>query len=70
MRARERHWLAPAFSLLFALGLAVVPLPASIVAFRPDWVALILIYWSLIAPRRYGLLTAFWMGLEIGRAHV
>jgi rod shape-determining protein MreD len=25
----------------------------------------VLIYWSLIAPRRYGLLTALWMGLAL-----
>jgi rod shape-determining protein MreD len=26
---------------------------------------IVLIYWSLIAPRRYGLLTALWMGLAL-----
>ena len=55
----------PALSLLVALVLAVVPLPESIAAFRPDWVAVVLLYWSLISPRRYGLLTAFFMGLAL-----
>ena len=50
MHPRESSWFGPAFSLLGALGLAVMPLSA---------------YWSLIAPRRYGLLTAFWMGLAL-----
>jgi rod shape-determining protein MreD len=47
------------------LVLAVVPLPDSIVAFRPDWVAVVLLYWSLIEPRRYGLLSAFWLGIVL-----
>ena len=57
--------MAPALSLLVALVLAVVPLPQSIEAFRPDWVAVVLLYWSLIEPRRYGLLTAFWLGIVL-----
>ena len=65
MARRDSAWFAPALSLLTALVLSVVPLPDSIAPFRPDWVAMVLLYWSLIAPRRYGLLTAFWMGLAL-----
>ena len=65
MRDNEHDWLMPALSLMLALTLAVVPLPGLIVAFRPDWVVIVLLYWSLISPRRYGLLTAFWMGLAL-----
>jgi rod shape-determining protein MreD len=65
MAYQERDWLAPAISLLAALVLAALPLPASIAAFRPDWAVIVLIYWSVIAPRRYGLLTALWMGLAL-----
>lgn len=63
--SRRSGPMAPALSLLVALVLAVVPLPQSIEAFRPDWVAVVLLYWSLISPRRYGLLTAFFMGLAL-----
>jgi rod shape-determining protein MreD len=64
--SRADHDLfAPLVSLLLALVLSVLPLPDSIVAFRPDWVAVVLLYWSLIQPRRYGLFTAFWMGLAL-----
>jgi len=64
--SRTDHDLfAPLVSLLLALVLSVLPLPDSIVAFRPDWVAVVLLYWSLIQPRRYGLFTAFWMGLAL-----
>jgi rod shape-determining protein MreD len=63
--AGSRHWFAPAASVVVALLLSVVPLPDAIVAFRPDWVAVVLLYWSLIEPRRYGLLSAFWIGIVL-----
>jgi rod shape-determining protein MreD len=49
--------------LLAALLLSIVPLPALLEAFRPDWVALTLIYWALVFPRVFGLLTAWASGL-------
>jgi rod shape-determining protein MreD len=65
MGYRDYDWLTPALTLLGALILAALPLPDSVAAFRPDWAVIVLIYWSLIAPRRYGLLTALWMGLAL-----
>ena len=60
-----RTWFAPAVSVVAALILSVVRLPEAIAAFRPDWVAVVLLYWSLIEPRRYGLLSAFWLGIAL-----
>ena len=60
------HRLTFRFALLtfvFALALTIMPLPTSIAPFRPEWVPLILIFWSLMSPERFSLLTAFWMGL-------
>jgi len=51
------------FCLLAALLLSIMPLPAVVEPFRPDWVALTLIYWSLAFPRVFGLLTAWVSGL-------
>jgi len=65
MRAGGSHWFEPAASVVAALVLAIVPLPEAIAPFRPDWVAVVLLYWSLIEPRRYGLLTAFWLGIVL-----
>ena len=65
MRGGERSVLVSAISLALMLALAVVPLPKLIAPFRPDWVAVVLLYWSLMAPRRFSLLTAFWMGLAL-----
>jgi len=56
---------APLLSLVAALLLAAVPLPQSIIAFKPDWVALTLIYWTLTAPPAFGLATAFVVGLAL-----
>jgi rod shape-determining protein MreD len=52
-------------SLVATLALAVVPLPDAVAPLRPDWVALVLLYWALMAPRHFSLLTAFWMGLAL-----
>ena len=65
MNDTSQTWFWPAASILIALALSILPLPDAIVAFRPDWVAVVLLYWSLIAPRKYGLLTAFWLGLVL-----
>jgi len=65
MGYRDYDWLTPALTLIAALVLAALPLPDSIVAFRPDWAVIIMLYWSLVAPRRYGLLTALWLGLAL-----
>ena len=65
MARREHSVFAALVSLALMLALAVVPLPEAIAPFRPDWVAVILLYWSLVAPRRFSLMTAFWMGIVL-----
>jgi len=65
MAERQHAWLVPALSLVLTVALALLPLPDAISAFRPDWVAVVLLYWSLTAPRRFSLLTAFWMGIVL-----
>ncbi|MBT3427647.1 MAG: rod shape-determining protein MreD [Gammaproteobacteria bacterium] len=60
------NWVI-AITLLLALILAILPLPSGIPAelgyLRPDWLALVIIYWTLALPDRIGLLTAFATGL-------
>jgi rod shape-determining protein MreD len=63
--AARRHWWASLLSLAATLALAAVPLPDAIAPLRPDWVAVVLLYWSLMAPRQFSLLTAFWMGIVL-----
>ena len=63
--AARRHWWASVLSLAATLALASVPLPDVVAPLRPDWVAVVLLYWSLMAPRHFSLLTAFWMGIAL-----
>jgi rod shape-determining protein MreD len=62
---RSSSWFAPTVSLFLALLLTVLPLPDMISAFRPEWVAVVMLYWTLIEPRRYGLVTAFLLGIVL-----
>lgn len=65
MRDPETDWILPLSTFVLALALSVVPLPDAVAAFWPDWVPLILIYWALVTPERFGLVTALWMGLAV-----
>jgi rod shape-determining protein MreD len=63
--ARKQHsFLLGAFSLVLTLALSVMPLGA-LSPYRPDFVAVVLLFWSLTAPRRFSLMTAFWAGLVL-----
>ncbi len=62
--SRARHGATLFFvSLGVALLLGMMPLPGELVALRPYWIALVLIYWLLETPERAGLGTAFLVGL-------
>jgi len=58
-----------ALSALVALALAVIPLPAVIDAFRPDFLVLVVFYWSIESPRTGGLGLAFVAGLALDVVH-
>lgn len=63
--AARRHWVMSTLGLVATLALASAPLPDAIAPLRPDLVAVVLLYWSLMAPRHFSLLTAFWMGIAL-----
>jgi rod shape-determining protein MreD len=54
-----------ALSALLALTLSVVPLPFALDVLRPDFLVLVVLYWSIQAPRAGGLALAFFAGLAI-----
>jgi rod shape-determining protein MreD len=58
-----------AVSVLLALALSVVPLPAEIELFRPAWLALVVVYWVLRRPDRFGPITAWTCGLMLDALH-
>lgn len=58
---RRRLILGSTFAA--ALMLSIMPLPAWAQSLRPDWVALVLIYWCLALPERVGVGTGWTVGL-------
>jgi rod shape-determining protein MreD len=50
-------------TLILAMCLRIVPLPESLAILNPDWVLLVLIYWSLVIPERFGIGYAWVFGI-------
>lgn len=49
--------------LLLAVGAQLVPLPADVQIFRPPWATMVVIYWTLMWPGRFGVVSAWSIGL-------
>lgn len=56
-------------TLLAAVVLAVVPLPALAQLLRPPFVTMLIIYWCMMWPSLCGLLTAFVAGILLDILH-
>lgn len=52
-------------SLVVACLLMVVPMDFHWRAYRPEFVVLLVIYWSMFAPQYFGLLSAWLVGLGV-----
>ena len=52
-------------SLIGGLILTIVPLPDAINAWRPAWLAMLVLYWTLHRPERFGLLGAWVVGIAM-----
>ena len=50
-------------SLMVTLILAIMPLPVWAAAWRPDWSALVLIYWCIATPQRVSVATGWVVGI-------
>jgi len=50
-------------TIIVALLLSELPLPAAIAPYQPEWVILVLIYWSMALPERIGVGSAWFTGL-------
>ena len=51
--------------IIVSLMLTIAPMPAWAEPFRPDWVALTMIYWSMLLPRSYSVGIAWLIGLIV-----
>ncbi|MGI8561811.1 MAG: rod shape-determining protein MreD [Luteimonas sp.] len=58
----RNHWILPV-SVVVALLLGLLPLPAGLQQLRPYWLALVLAFWVLEDSERVGLGAAFALGL-------
>jgi rod shape-determining protein MreD len=52
-------------SFVFALMLTMMPVPDTISAFRPDWVAMLVIYWAMQLPRTWSVGSAWMVGIVL-----
>ena len=64
LAARRRGWVIVA-TFVVALVLEITPLPGWLVAFRPEFPAMVLIYWCLALPQRVGVGIGWSVGLVL-----
>ncbi|MCY7295259.1 rod shape-determining protein MreD [Alteromonas sp. a30] len=57
-----RHYII-GISLVLALMFQIMPMPPVVDPFRPDWVYLVIAYWTLALPNRVNVGVAFINGL-------
>jgi rod shape-determining protein MreD len=66
MSSRQDIRMRPiVITIIIALMLSIAPMPAWAESYRPDWVALTLIYWAMISPMRYSVGSAWAIGLIV-----
>jgi rod shape-determining protein MreD len=61
---KGKQFLIPA-SIIVAFILQIMPMPVAIDLYRPDWLLLILCYWSMALPNRVGVGVAAICGVVI-----
>jgi rod shape-determining protein MreD len=64
----KRYYVLISLSLFCSFVMALMPLPLSLEKFRPDWVLITLMYWSLAIPHRVNIGWAWVMGLVMDLA--
>ena len=62
--ANHGYWVI-LLTLLCAAVLAILPLTRSLSWWRPEWMLLALVYWTMALPHRVGLVTALAVGLLV-----
>ena len=61
--ARGNRYIA--ISLIIAMALTILPIPETFANYRPEWVALVLLYWIMALPHRIGINIAWLMGISL-----
>ena len=63
MRWSLKDWMFISISFFIGFVLTIIPLPMWAVWFRPAWVMLILMYWLISVPHRFGIIAAWVVGI-------
>jgi len=64
-RDRASRRLPVLMSFVFGLLLTLMPLPEVLEAFRPDWLAMLVIYWAMQLPRTWSVGSAWIVGVVL-----
>jgi len=64
-RDRASRRLPVVITLLVGLMLTIMPLPQIVESFRPDWLALLVIFWAMQLPRTWSVGTAWIIGIVL-----
>jgi len=64
-RDRNSRRLPVLITLVVGLMLTIMPLPEVLEAFRPNWLALLLIFWAMQLPRTWSVGTAWVVGIVL-----
>lgn len=64
-RDRNSRRLPVLITFVVGLMLTIMPLPEAIEAFRPSWLALLLIFWAMQLPRTWSVGTAWIVGIVL-----
>ena len=63
--SRGTRRLPVVITLFVGLMLSIMPLPDGAEPFRPDWLALLLIFWAMQLPRSWSVGTAWIIGIVL-----
>lgn len=61
----KRGLLVITLSILLALIMYTTPMPLNVDKFRPVWILLVIVYWTLALPHRINVGSAFFIGLLV-----
>jgi len=64
-RDRESRRLPVIFSFVLGLALMMMPLPDAVAPFRPDWLVMLVIFWSMQLPRTWSVGSAWIVGIVL-----
>lgn len=68
-RDRRSRRLPVIGTLVVGLMLTIMPLPESLQVLRPDWLALLVIFWAMQLPRTWSVGSAWVIGIVLDVAH-